>query len=134
MNILIVENEALVALQIESFVIAAGHAVVGIADTVASALALVTGQRPDIALVDMNLAEGDNGLTLAAHLHAMAIPVLLATGNCPTETPGNVAVGCLSKPFDCGELLNALRIVDQITAGTLVDPPPLSLRLFAQVA
>ena len=55
LRVLVIEDEALVALEIESFLTAAGHVVVGVAEDRASAATLVqqAEPRPDLALVDM---------------------------------------------------------------------------------
>lgn len=130
MRILIVEDEMLVALQIELFLADAGYDVVGIADCIAAALSLATAHRPDLALVDINLAGGDNGIELAAQLRAQGIAVLLVTGNCPAGLSNEVAFGCLGKPFGQHEILAAIAVADAAIRGAPVTAVPPSLRLF----
>ena len=65
MRVLIVEDEALVAMAIESMLVMAGHDAVGQADDLETALAAVDADMPDLALVDMQLARGCNGLDVA---------------------------------------------------------------------
>lgn len=129
-KVLVVEDEALVALQIENFLSRAGHSVVGIADSISTALEVVEADVPDMALVDVNLVGGESGIALAEKLREHQIPVLLATGNCPPELASQVAVGCLSKPFASCELLSAVTIIAQLKTGMVTEPPPPSLRLF----
>ena len=118
-RILVVEDEGLVALEIETFLTGAGHEVVGTAPDRAGAVALARAERPDLALVDMRLSGGDSGLDLAADLSSLGIPVLFVTGNCPAEKGGAVAsaVGCLHKPFDERQLLAAVALAERLARG-----------------
>lgn len=119
LRIIVVEDEALVALEIESFLGAAGHAVVGVVEDRVSAaeLAQQVGPRPDLALVDVRLAGGASGLQVAADLAALDIPVLFVTGNCPASYDQRIAVGCLQKPFTEGELLASVAATAAILTG-----------------
>ena len=116
-RILVVEDEGLVALEIETFLVEAGHEVVGTAADRAGALALARAERPDLALVDIRLSGGDSGLDLAADLAVLGVPVLFVTGNCPLEDGRAVAVGCLHKPFDERQLLAAVAVADRLARG-----------------
>ena len=64
-KVLIVENERLIALRIESTLAKAGHQVVGIAATVADALALAAEKKPEIAIVNVSLDRGESGIEFA---------------------------------------------------------------------
>ena len=120
-RVLIVEDEGLVAMEIETFLVSAGHDVVGAASGRAVALALARAERPDLALVDVRLANGDSGLDLAADLSALGVPVLLVTGNCPQELGRSVALGCLHKPFDEHQLLAAVAAAARLAEGRAVE-------------
>jgi len=119
LRILVIEDEALVALEIEAFLTTAGHEVVGVAEDHASAteLARQTEPRPDLALVDMRLANGASGLQVAADFAALSIAVLFVTGNCPAERGQGLAVGCLHKPFTETELLAAVTTAEAVLHG-----------------
>ena len=132
-RILVVEDEGLVALEIETFLAGAGHDIVGTAAHRASALALARAERPDLALVDVRLANGDNGLDLAAELTTLGVPVLLATGNCPPAALGRaVALGCLHKPFDEHQLLAAVEVAVRLAEGRRIedDEVPSGLHIY----
>ena len=90
---------------------------VGTAADRAGALALARTERPDLALVDMRLSRGDSGLDLAMDLSALGVPVLFVTGNCPRENGRAVAIGCLHKPFDEGQLQAAVAVADRVARG-----------------
>ncbi len=130
MAILIVEDEALIALQIEAFLEIAGYQVAGLADSIDGALQIAMASKPELAVVDVNLIGGDSGIELAYKLREQGIHVLLATGNCPPSLSSNVAIGCLSKPFYALELAAAVEIAFQIVKGDMVGTPPPSLHLF----
>lgn len=121
-RILVAEDEGLVALEIETFLAGAGHDVVGTVAGRADALALARTERPDLALVDVRLANGDSGLDLAADLAALGVPVLLVTGNCPRELGRAVALGCLHKPFDERQLLTAVALATRLARGGAAGP------------
>ena len=58
MRVLIVEDEALVALELEELLLDEGFEVVGSAANAAQAIDLGRRHRPDLALLDLNLADG----------------------------------------------------------------------------
>lgn len=120
-RILIVEDEALVALTMEDVLLEAGYQVCGIADTVADALDLARLHEPDLAVIDVRLACGDDGIALAETMAAMGpIRILFATGN-PAEVRqrANAGQGCLAKPFEAGWLLSALEAIQGRVASTI---------------
>lgn len=124
MRVLIVEDEALVAMEIEGMLGLAGHEAVAQADDLPSAVAAAEAERPDLALVDIQLAEGTSGLDVAAALKARGVPVLFATGNCPDERGTGLALGCLHKPITDATLAAAVG-----TAEALLQGRPLPFRL-----
>ncbi|EYD74340.1 Two-component response regulator [Rubellimicrobium mesophilum DSM 19309] len=118
LRILIVEDEALVALEIEGMLAMAGHEPVGQADDLPSALAAAESEKPDLALVDIQLAQGTSGLDVAAALKERGVPVLFATGNCPTERGRGLALGCLHKPISDRALAAAIETAGAVLRGT----------------
>ncbi len=113
LNLLIIEDEALVAMLVEDALTLHGHRVIGIADTVASAMALADGERPDLALCDVKLADGDSGLTAAQLLADRGIPCVFLSGNCPENGGHPLVIGCIAKPFRAGSLGAAVRAAHQ---------------------
>ena len=121
-RILIVEDEALVAFQIEDVLVGAGFEVVGISDTMASSIALADEGHPDLALCDIRLG-AESGIAIAAMLKERGVPSLFVSGNCATAEGAGVGLGCLHKPFDQHRLLKAIAVVRALLAGK--KPPPL---------
>jgi CheY-like chemotaxis protein len=99
MRVLIIEDEALIAMELERIVTEGGHKAVGPVATVEQALAYAP--RVDVALVDLGLADGMSGAALARRLiDRYGITVVFVTGS-----PGDVghgldgAVDVIGKPF-----------------------------------
>jgi DNA-binding response OmpR family regulator len=122
LRIAIIEDEALVALEMEDHLKDAGHEVVGIADTLKDAIRLIEDTAPDLALVDIQLAEGSSGLDVAQELNARGVPCVFATGNCPGRERDD-ALGCLHKPFNQIQLLGAVNAANAVLEGKEADPP-----------
>jgi two-component system, response regulator PdtaR len=78
-RILIVEDEFLIALELDEALQAAGYHVLGPALSVNSALELLKVERPDAAVLDVNLA-GEWVTPVAVALREMVVPFILATG------------------------------------------------------
>lgn len=107
-KILIVEDEFLVALQLEDILADAGHDVIGTMPDMASLASL--GQAPDVALVDLNLRDGLTGPAIARQLAVkFGARVIYVTAN-PTQidTPAPTAVGIVQKPFTRQSILAAI--------------------------
>lgn len=110
LKLLVVEDEALVAMLIEDALTLHGHNVIGIADTLAGALALADEQKPDLALCDVKLALGDDGIAVADELARRGVPSIFLSGNCPPSAPHPLIIGCIAKPFhnaSLGDAVNA---------------------------
>jgi len=101
LRILIVEDEFLIALELESLLQDAGHDVVGIAATSGEAMALGQQLGPDLAFVDIHLADGLTGIDVARSLSAQHhVTVLFMTANAkriPEDFAG--ARGVIAKPY-----------------------------------
>jgi two-component system, response regulator PdtaR len=101
LRILIVEDEILIALELESLLQDLGHDVVGMAASSGDALSLGQELKPDLAFVDIHLADGPTGVDVARHLAAQhRVTVLFMTANTkriPEDFAG--AWGVIAKPY-----------------------------------
>jgi CheY-like chemotaxis protein len=79
LRVLIVEDEFLLAMELETLVEGGGCTAVGLASSVGQALALIDGEPPDVALLDVNL-KGERATPIAAALMARGVPFVLITG------------------------------------------------------
>jgi CheY-like chemotaxis protein len=102
-RILIIEDEPVIALDIESIVRQDGHSVTGIATTHAEAVALARREAPGLVLADIQLADDSSGLDAVREiLEHYTVPVIfitafperLLTGERPEPT------FLITKPFD----------------------------------
>lgn len=109
-DILIIEDEPLIAMDIEQMVEGLGHNVVGIARTHKEAVSLYHKTNPRMILADIQLADGSSGIDAVNDiLHAHPIPVIfitafperLLTGERPEPT------FLVTKPFN-PEMVKAL--------------------------
>ncbi len=113
LRILIVEDEILIALELESLLQDAGHEVVGIAASSDEALALGADLGPDLAFVDIHLADGPTGVEAARRLaRERGITVLFMTANAK-RIPDDFAEahGVIAKPYTERGVLQALDYV-----------------------
>jgi DNA-directed RNA polymerase specialized sigma24 family protein len=79
-DILIIEDEPLIAMDIEQMVEGLGHRVVGIARTHKEAVALYHKTQPRMILADIQLADGSSGIDAVNDiLHTHPIPVIFIT-------------------------------------------------------
>ena len=100
LRILIVEDEILIALELESLLQDDGHEVVGMAASFDDALALGQSRRPDLAFVDIHLTDGPTGVDVARRLSAQGVAVVFMTANAkriPDDCAG--AKGVIGKPY-----------------------------------
>ncbi|MBV9347122.1 MAG: response regulator, partial [Pseudolabrys sp.] len=79
-DILIIEDEALIALDLETLVESLGHKVLGVARTHKEALELAKAKRPGLILADIQLADGSSGLDAVNDLlNSFEVPVIFIT-------------------------------------------------------
>jgi DNA-binding response OmpR family regulator len=103
-RVLVVEDEALVAMLVEDALLDAGFGVIGPAATVEEALALLGRETPDAVVLDLNLA-GETSTPVADALAARGIPYVIATGYGASGLPaGHQNAMVLAKPYDPSEL------------------------------
>jgi len=129
-KVLIVEDEFLVALELEDILIEAGHTVIGIAPDRASVGKL--RDAPQVALVDLNLRDGPSGTAIAQHLsQAYGTVIIYVTAN-PSQivTPAPTAIGVVQKPFSQNAVLAAIAVA----TGTPGVSLPRDVDLYARVA
>src|SRR5690606_10964974 len=79
-DVLIIEDEPIIALDIETMVEELGHSVTGVARTHREAIALVGKKRPGLVLADIQLADGSSGLDAVNEiLSSIDVPVIFIT-------------------------------------------------------
>lgn len=106
---MIVEDEMLVAMEMESLLEDQGCTVVGPVATVERALALIDQEQPEAAILDVNL-DGQTAIPVAAALNARGVPFLLATGygGAQAEEPELKDAPRIDKPVSHDRLMRIL--------------------------
>ena len=114
--ILVAEDNVMIAMMIEGDLQDAGHEVAGPVGTIDEALAIAREGGLTMALVDIDLLNGDSGIELATTLRAeYDLPCIFVTGQVK-EAAGrsDAALGVLAKPFGPGTVAKAVdAVLDQ---------------------
>lgn len=109
-RLLIIEDEIMVAMDMERTLATAGYLIVGVASTVAAALRILKESPIDLAVLDVNLG-GESVLPLAERLRADKIPFLFLSGYARDHVLRGEfqELPCLEKPCSDRVLLTALK-------------------------
>jgi DNA-binding response OmpR family regulator len=79
-DVLIIEDETMIAGQLEDLVEGLGHRVIGVARTHGEAIALTRNVKPGLILADIQLADGSSGLDAVNELlTTFEVPVIFIT-------------------------------------------------------
>jgi CheY-like chemotaxis protein len=79
-NVMIIEDEPIIAMDIEAIVETLGHKVTGVARTHQQALQLASQKRPSLILADIQLADGSSGVDAVNQiLTSFEVPVIFIT-------------------------------------------------------
>lgn len=111
-RVLIVEDEFLLAIEIEDMVQRLGFAVCECVATGPAAMSAASRHRPDIVLMDVRLAQGSDGIETAKEIRAQfGIRAIFISAHTDPATMSRMTsaepVGCLTKPCEA-HLLAAL--------------------------
>jgi two-component system, response regulator PdtaR len=132
-RILIIEDEALVAMELRFVLEDLGHSVIGTAADARTARNLVRENEVDLALVDIHLSDGPTGIELGRELgQELGVTVLFMTAN-PGMVREGVAgtVGVLSKPTDERAVQTAVDYALRRRKGQPIELAPPELQIFA---
>lgn len=112
-RILIVEDDLLIALDVELMMEDAGYTVVGTATTKDEAVALAATHEPDLMIVDIRLSDGSRGPDAVARVRIrQEVAVIFASGNLDPAMRAELArfapVAMISKPYMDSQLTEAV--------------------------
>jgi CheY-like chemotaxis protein len=127
MNILICEDNPVIVLDLSWMLEDLGHHVCGTADTAIKGMEECAQHRPDLVLVDLNLAEGRTGLALVNTLAELCIPSVIVSGETHTLPKTTWAKAVVSKPFNQATLAQALAAVEDDLQHHVAVSPTLEL-------
>src|SRR5262245_21979960 len=112
---LIIEDEALIALDLQVELESMGIDVLGVARSGAEAFALLRQGSPDLALVDLMLNGAAGGARLADTLSAQGVKVLIVSGSDAAHAARN-GYAFLSKPWNRDDLSRAIGALTTVPA------------------
>jgi CheY-like chemotaxis protein len=108
-NILIVEDEPLIAMMLEDFLESLGHRVIASCDSIAAALGHVEAGGFDVAILDVQLKDGEKVWPVADRLAETGTPFVLATGGHIEPPPvAHAGAPVLAKPYTIDAIEPAL--------------------------
>ena len=108
-RILVVEDEALIAVMVEDMLMEMGSDVVGPAATIEAALAMARVEAIDAAILDVNV-RGERIAPVADALMARGVPVLFATGYGEVKLASGAATTVIDKPYTQEKLARGLAL------------------------
>ncbi len=119
-DVLIIEDEPLIALDLRQLVRRSGHRVVGLAASEAEAVRLARETRPGLIIADINLGLGGDGIDAVRRiLHEVEVPVIFVTAH-PERlltAEGVEPAFVMHKPFD--RMTLAIATYQAVTSGRL---------------
>jgi DNA-binding NarL/FixJ family response regulator len=113
-RVLIVEDDFLIAMELEHRLLDGGIEVVGTAMTAGEAISLAASGKPDLAIMDIRLAGRRDGVDAAIELFStLGIRSIFASAHADNETRKRAApaspIGWLQKPYSADDLLRLVR-------------------------
>ena len=111
------------------------YRVVAIADDLDSAVAAAEAHHPDLALVDLHLAHGTTGFSVAVRMQRLRHSLLLHhRASAPSFPMPDLALGCLMKPFTAEDVHRSLAAAEDMMRGREALRPkmPVNLTLYDQ--
>ena len=122
LRVMIVEDEALLLMQMENLIEDEGHNVVGTAMSSDEAFRVAEAVKPDVMFVDIHLLDGPTGLAIARRFrNEKDMMVVFLTANAQ-RIPGDFegAAGVIAKPLSQAGIGAAIRYITEC----LRRPPP----------
>ncbi len=116
LRILVIEDDALIAMFLADLLSAMGHEVCAIVETETDAVAAAARCRPDMMIVDANLREGSGAAAVAQILAWRFVPHFFVTGDPYQVQAFAPAAIILHKPFNLADLTRTIARSRQATA------------------
>lgn len=133
LNILIVEDDSQLAVTLKYLVEDnPRYKVSAIADDADTGIKAAERYQPDLVLLDLHLAHGTTGFSVAVRLNDLGVPCLFVSGKAPRFPMPDLALGCLMKPFTAEDVHRSLAAAEDLLRGreTLRPKMPENLTLY----
>jgi 1,2-diacylglycerol 3-beta-glucosyltransferase len=129
--LLIVEDQILLAMVLKDKLEEGGYRVLELAVRHQEALGFAREIKPDLALVNIELANGDDGIALAQDLRAIGIPVLFISGQPDrARLARSVGIASFPKPYSPSDIVEAVGYLFRHAHGDESRPGPARLEMF----
>ncbi len=109
LRILVIEDEAIIAMLLVDVLEGMGHVVCATAATEESAIAAAVRHRPDLMIVDARLAAGSGVSAVEKILRVMPIPHVFMSGDVATLRESKPDAEVVEKPFRDSDLARAMQ-------------------------
>lgn len=111
-RVLVVEDELLVALNLETLLLEAGCEVIGPIGSLPAAIQASEAEKPDLAILDINL-RGEQVFPVAEKLASRGVPIIFCSGYTDVQTlpEGFRDYVKLGKPYGASEIRDAMERV-----------------------
>ena len=124
LKILIVEDDSQLAVTLKYLVEDnPRYRVMAIADDADSAVAAAEAHEPDLVLLDLHLARGSTGFSVAVRLNDLGVACLFVSGKAPRFPMPDLAIGCLMKPFTAEDVHRSLAAAEDLLRGRSAHRP-----------
>ena len=118
LNILIVEDDSQLAVTLKYLVEDnPRYRVLAMAEDAEGAIAAAERYEPDLVLLDLHLAHGSTGFSVAVRLNDLGVPCLFVSGKAPRFPMPDLAIGCLMKPFTAEDVHRSLAAAEDLLRG-----------------
>lgn len=113
LDVLLLEDQLLIAVDVEEMLTRLGARQVRTASTIVEARRRLTEQRPDLAILDVNLGQGTTSMPFAEELESLGLPFVFATGygDDALIAGGFTAAPVVRKPYESIALARAIAAV-----------------------
>jgi len=130
-TLLIVEDDILSAMALRDALGDAGYRILELTCCSRDALSAVLKEKPDLALVNIQLEGRDDGIALAVELKRRGVPSLFISGQVNrARSAESVAIGSMPKPYSATDMVVAVDYLLCHQSGDATLRPPLGLEVF----
>ncbi len=123
LRILVVEDDAMIAMLLADMFAAMGHDVCAIEATEAGAMAAAVQCRPDLMIVDARLGDGSGVSAMEEILRTGFVPHIFISGDISTVRALKPDAVAIQKPFDESDLVRAVQRALGTTVASLMVKP-----------
>jgi response regulator of citrate/malate metabolism len=124
LNILVVEDDSQLAVTLKYLVEDnPRYRVIAIAEDADGAIAAAEEHQPDLVLLDLHLARGSTGFSVAVRLNDLGVACLFVSGKAPSFPMPDLALGCLVKPFTAEDVHRSLGAAEDLLRGREIVRP-----------